>query len=68
MRFSVVNLDDLENPEFGKEDVTELVSFVLSWPQRWVNVQLGDLYVVKTAHGGLAHGKLTSFSVFSQAM
>ncbi|PFX25818.1 Ubiquitin carboxyl-terminal hydrolase 34 [Stylophora pistillata] len=27
-------LDDLENPEFGKDDVTELVSFVLSWPQR----------------------------------
>ena len=34
MKLFVVNSDNSENPEFGKDDVLEVVSFVLSWPQR----------------------------------
>ena len=34
VKLFVVNSDNSENPEFGKDDVVEVVSFVLSWPQR----------------------------------
>lgn len=34
VKLFVVNSDNSENPEFGKDDVLEVVSFVLSWPQR----------------------------------
>ena len=34
VKLFVVTSDNSENPEFGKDDVVEVVSFVLSWPQR----------------------------------
>lgn len=34
VKLFVVNSDNSENPEFGKDDVLEVVSFALSWPQR----------------------------------
>ena len=34
VKLFVVNSDNSENPEFGKDDVVQVVSFVLSWPQR----------------------------------